>query len=146
MEHEQKLMAAFARILKAEEAEAEAKAELARHEVHANGVVTRAMLQAADAWKEIQSLMNETGEYEVLLPGEVTDFKIGYGSTREVVKVENPDAVPDEFCKLERKPMLKEIGEHIRSLPEEQRPNWARLERTEAKLGWKAVKKSTAKV
>jgi hypothetical protein len=142
MEHEQKMMAAFAKILKAEEAEQEAKLELSKAEERAKGILAKARLEAGDALREISSLMKETGEYEVILPGEVTDFKIGYGATRESVKVEDPEAVPDRFCKMERKPMLKEIGEHLKSLPESERPNWARIERPEPKLGWKAVKKT----
>jgi hypothetical protein len=88
--------------------------------------------------------MAETGKVEVLLPGAVTDFKIGWSTPRETVRVE-PDAVPDEFCKIERKPRLKEIGEYLKGLRDagEPFPNWGGFQTGASKPAWKAVKKST---
>lgn len=140
--HQAALLTAFAEMLRAEEAISKLKTQA--DEAAAKLTLAIAEQQAAlgIAQYRLQKLMSETGEVEVILPGEVTDFKIGYGPSRESVKVENPDAVPDQFCKLERKPKLKEIGEHLKSLPDSERPNWARLERSEPKLQWKSIKKT----
>jgi hypothetical protein len=75
------------------------------------------------------------------------DFKIGWTTPRETVKAE-PDATPDQFCKIERKPKLKEIAEHLKHLRQANLPlpNWASFERGASKLAWKAVKKTTAKL
>ena len=108
--------------------------------------VTGAENALSQAWEAVQKLMAETGEPEVLLPGAVTDYKIAPSTPRETVKVESPDAVPDEFCKIERKPRLKEIGEFMKGLRDQNLPlpNWARFEHGASKLGWKAVKKHAA--
>ena len=139
-EHETALIRAFADVISAEKAIAREKAEMDRHKLEVN----KAESSLQRAWETIAGLMKETGEVEVLLPGETTDYRIGYGTPRESVSIENPDAVPDEWCKMERAPKKKEIGEHLKALRDagEALPNWAKLERGEAKLQWKAVKRS----
>lgn len=139
-QHEQAIMEAFAEILKAEQAIMEAKVEKREAEHRYNITVSPAELQVADAWVKIQTLMNETGEVEVILPDENCDYKICYTTPRESVKVD-ADAVPDEFVKIERKPKLKEIGEYLKGMPNDSRLNWASLEKGEAKLTYKLVKK-----
>jgi hypothetical protein len=146
-QHEQQLMAAFARILRAEEEMAAAKTRHQQVEEQHRQELRQLEDEMAAAWADVAGLMKETGEIEVLLPGDVTDYKIGYAATRESVKAEDPAAVPDQFCRFERKPMLKEIGEHLKGLRDAGLPfpNWGRLERSEPKLGWKAVKKTNLK-
>ena len=95
--------------------------------------------EAESAAFEIQQEMADTGEYEILVQGEYTDYKIYWGGGRESVKVENPDAVPDEFCKIERKPKLREIAEHLKT----NQVNWATMEKGSKKLNYKLVKKGS---
>lgn len=133
----------FAILLKAEEESANAKAALTEALTPLQFAVNAAEKKVADAWTEIEAAMKETGEYEVVLPGSVTDYKIVWSAPRERVKAD-PEATPDEFVKIERKPKLKEIGEHLKALRDEGNPlpNWASVESGEAKLQWKAIKKS----
>lgn len=92
------------------------------------------------AWKALSDLMEETGETEVLLPSDgATWNKIYYTAPRESLKVDE-DAVPDEFCKIERKPKLNEIKEYLKC--RDDLPNWAHLEIGKSKLAWKNVKRS----
>lgn len=139
-QHEQATIDAFAAVLTIEDSMAAIKVEMNRlnSELELNERGLRA------AWQTVADLMAATGEVEMLLPGTGVDYKVGWTTPRESVKVE-PEAVPDEFCKLERKPKLREIGEWLR----EQRdagvdlPNWGRFELGERRLSWKAVKKTT---
>lgn len=144
-EHQQKLIRAFAEVLKAEDAMSAAKAKLAEVTTPLEIAANQAEHALGVAWVEVQKLMAETGEVEVRLLGSVTDYKIGWSNPPERVKAE-PDATPDEFCKIERKPKLKEIGVHLKELRDSGQPlpNWASLERGEPKLVWKAVKKGAA--
>ncbi len=139
--HQQSLLAAFAKVLCAEERISTGKAKLAEVTTTLKGDIAEGELALQDAWKEIEQLLGETGEYEVLLPGTVTDYKIGWSRASERISAD-PDATPDEFCKIERKPKLKEIGDHLKALRDtgQALPNWASFERGEPKLGWKAVK------
>jgi hypothetical protein len=142
-EHQRQLLSAFGAVLVAEEKVSEVKRRqddvttLLQQE--RNGAETALDL----AWVEVEKLMAETGEVEVILPGEVTDFKISWSTARETVKVE-AEAVPDEFCKTERKPKLKEIGEYLKGLRDGNIafPNWASFQTGSAKLGWKAIKRN----
>jgi hypothetical protein len=146
-EHQQKLMQAFAEVLKAEDAVSSSKVKLAEVTIPLQQAVNQAEHSLGKAWQEVERLMAETGEYEVLLPGTVTDYKIGWSNPPERVKAD-ADAVPDEFCKIERKPKLREIMDYLKTLGAEGKPlpNWVSFERGERKLCWKAVKhKATAK-
>jgi hypothetical protein len=87
----------------------------------------------------IKEEMASTGEYEVLVPGEYCDYKIHYTAVRESVRVEI-DAVPEEFCKIEKKPKLKEIKEYLEQL--DVPPNWARMEAGQPKLTYKICKRA----
>lgn len=87
----------------------------------------------------IKEEMASTGEYEVLVPGEFCDYRIYYTTPRESVKVEI-DAVPDEFCKIERKPKIREINDFIKQL--DVPPNWARIELGQPKLTYKVCKRA----
>ncbi len=129
---------AFSAVLDAENAISDLKAQMAKLDEE-KGLQERAL---SAAWERVSDLMAETGEYEVLIPGSAVDYKIAYSKPRETAKVE-PDGVPDEFCKVERKPKLKEIGEHLKSLKDSglPMPNWGRLESGVSKLTWKAIKK-----
>jgi hypothetical protein len=142
-EHQQKLMEAFAEVLKAEDAVSVAKTKLDEATTLLGLEKSKAEHALGQAWQQVQQLMAETGEVEVLLPGSVTDYKIGYSKPPERVKVE-PDAVPDEFCRVERKPRLKEIGDYLKGLREtgQPLPNWGGFEHGEPKLTWKAVKRN----
>ncbi|OWK34647.1 hypothetical protein [Fimbriiglobus ruber] len=142
-EHHQKLLAAFGSVLAAEEKISDVKTRLDQVTNLLQAEKTAAETDLASAWEQVEQLMSETGEVEVLLPGAVTDFKIARSNPRETVKVE-VEATPDEFCKIERKPRLKEIGEHLKGLRDAGLPfpNWASFQVGTAKLSWKAVKKS----
>ena len=144
--HQQALLTSFAKVLQAEDKISTGKAKLAEVTTNLKAAIAEGELALRDAWKEIEQLLSETGEYEVLLPGTVTDYKISRSRASERI-VADPDATPDEFCKIERKPKLKEIGDHLKTLRDAGQPipNWASIERGEPKLGWKAVKhKATA--
>lgn len=143
-EHTQKICQAFAEVVNleswlAEKEKAKADAE-AKHKQSVNEA--KAALDAATS--ALEALIKESGEYEVLIEGKVTDFKISFQEGRESVKAD-PDATPDEFCKIERKPKLKEIGDHLKNLRDagQPLPNWASFEKGATKLAWKAIKKST---
>jgi hypothetical protein len=143
-EHEEKMLKAFGAVLAAEDKMTDAKRRLDEATTLIGQEKTAAENELRVAWDAIAALMEETGEPEVVLPGEVTDFKIGWSNPPERVKVE-PDAVPEEFCKIERKPKLKDIGDYLKGLREQGAafPNWASFERGEPKLGWKSIKRST---
>jgi hypothetical protein len=142
--HNLAVLTAFAAVRKAEQVVDVAIAELKEQERLLRPKILESETLLRDAWLKIEHLMVETGEVELILPGEFYDFKIGYGATRDSVKVVDPAAVPDEYVKLERKPLLKEIGEYLRGLRDGSvaMPNWAALERSPPKLGYKVVKKS----
>lgn len=97
--------------------------------------------EADMAAKAIQEEMATTGEYEIIVPGEYCNYKIYFTVPRESVKV-IADAVPDEFCKIERTPKLKEIGEFLKT--QENPPNWAKIEIGESSLTYKLLKKAAA--
>jgi hypothetical protein len=145
-DHHQRLLAAFGAVLRAEDAVSDVKRRQTEAEALLQQERNRAESEMEKAWEEVGRLMAETGEPEVLLPGEATDFKIAWSTPRETVKAE-PDATPDEFCKIERRPKLKEIGEHLKQLRKGgiPLPNWATFQLGTSKLGWKAVKKTTVK-
>jgi len=81
--------------------------------------------------------MKANGVFEDLIEGKMHNYKITYQQQPERVVVDD-DAVPDDMCKIERKPKLTEIKA---MLAEGKQVNWARLERNEPKLVWRMVKK-----
>lgn len=100
----------------------------------------------ADAEKEaetakfaVQEEMAGTGEYEVNVPGEYCDYRIYFTAPRSSTKVSSPDAVPDEFCKMERIPKLTEIKEYLATV--DTLPNWVVIEMSTPKLTYKIQKK-----
>ena len=144
-EHQQRLLSAFGAVLTAEDRVSDVKQRQDEAVTLLQQERNGAEAALATAWEEVEKLLTETGEVEVVLSGEATDFKIGWSAARETVKVE-PDAVPDEFCKLERKPRLKEIGEYLKGLRDADLdfPNWASFQTGARKLGWKAIKRNNA--
>ncbi len=141
-DHQQRLLTAFGSVLRAETAISEVKQRQADVEALLSEEKRCYEAELSTAWEDIKVLMEETGEFEIVLPGEVMDFKIGWSTPRETVKAE-PDATPEEFCKTEKKPKLKEIAEHLNLLRSAgaDLPNWASFQIGEAKLGWKAIKR-----
>ena len=81
--------------------------------------------------------MKANGVLEDLIEGRNHNYKISYAKQPEKVIVD-ADAVPDDYCKIERKPMLKEIKDMLQSGAQ---TNWARLERGDPQITWKMVKK-----
>lgn len=94
--------------------------------------------EAQDAASQIKQGMLENGVTEDLIEGEHINYKIHFTTPRGAVKCPNPDAVPDDFCKIERKPELKKIKEF---LDEGNLVNWAAIEFSEPKVTYKLVKK-----
>jgi len=88
----------------------------------------------------VAAYLAETGEFEVNIEGELQNYQIYYTTPRKSVKADS-EATPDEFCKIERKPKLREIGEYIESLPEGEMPNWASFHTGEPKLSYRIKKK-----
>jgi hypothetical protein len=143
-EHQQTLTRAFNALLVAEDVARAAQKDIEREKTRAQLIANEVEAKVCEARAALEQLMAETGEVEIILPGKVNDYKIGYSTPRESVKVETPSAVPEEFCKLELKPKLKEIGEHLKALRDAGKPlpNWASLEKGTPKLQWTSVKKS----
>lgn len=141
-------LVAFGAVLQAEEVLRVAEVALRDQAAALSLKVAEAETALRDAWLGVEQIMQETGEVELLLPGEAGDYKIAYGASRESVKCESVDAVPDEFVRLERKPKLKEIGDHLKGLRAigSAMPNWAALERKPGRLAWKLVKKKASAV
>ena len=99
-----------------------------------------AQQEANEARLKVEDIMAADGVREDITKGEFIDYVINYTTPRISVKVENPDAVPDKFVKIERKPKLKEIGDELKRLQEagEDLPNWAIMELGQSKLTYKA--------
>lgn len=144
-QHQTALLAAFARVLKAEQAASKAKTELDEHTTRLKGQISDAHAEEVRAWSDIQALIAQTGEVEVVLPGAANDYRIHWSTPRESVQAD-VDAAPEEWVKVERKLKLKEIAEHLKQLRADGQPmpNWARFEKGQSSLCWKAVKKGTA--
>lgn len=138
------LFESFAKILKAEDVEREAKKIKQEAESTVRRMLAEAETAKETAWHKIEELMAEQGVVEELLEGKANDYKIAWQKGRETVEIHSADAVPDEFVKVERKPMKKEIQEHMNHLRESggELPNWASFKPASSKLGWKTVKKS----
>lgn len=127
---------------KAEQEASSHKSELDKHTARLKIAIAKAEARAEAARDAIAKLMKETGQYEIVLPGEVSDYVIGYSTPRESVKGDVM-AAPEEFVVVERKLKKKEVADHLKKLREEGKklPNWASFERGEPVLQWKAVKK-----
>ena len=141
-QHQAALTEAFARVVKAEEQERQLAAELKAHELRLKPLVSAAQKQAADAWSDVQCLMNDTGEVETVVKlDRFSCAKIHY--TPPGVKcVVDPEAVPDAYAKVERKAMLNEIK---RDFLEPWKaganlPNWLAFEKGEPTLTYKLIK------
>ncbi|WP_020469688.1 hypothetical protein [Zavarzinella formosa] len=141
--HDQAVMDAFASVLMCEDMLRRHKAELEEAVNRLRPVINRAEADLDKAWEAVSELMRESGEYEILLPGAASDYKITYSQGTEVV-TGDPQAAPDEWVKTERTLKKKELLAHLKQLREngEALPNWANLERTPAKLGYRLMKKS----
>ena len=94
--------------------------------------------EADDAANQIRKEMIENGVSEDLIEGEIINYIIYFTKSRGAVKCPNSDAVPDRFCKIERKPEFKKIREF---LDEGNQVNWATIEFSEPKLTYRLVKK-----
>jgi hypothetical protein len=142
-QHQQALIDAFAEIVRAESQKSTAKVALEEAEARYAAELRVVENILSSAWEKIEKLLAETGEPSVVLPGAVTDFEIYRTTPRESVKVVDPSAVPDAFCKTERKPKLKEIGDYLRAQARAELPlpNWAAVEPGESKWTWRACKK-----
>lgn len=136
-------MDAFVAVLAAEDEERRAEAAIKVVRETCAPALRQAKQAQEDAWERIAVLMAETGEVEVILPDHAHDYRIGYTATPEVADVPDPDAVPDEFCKVERSPRRKEILDHLKSLRDagQPLPNWASITRNPGRLAYKLVKK-----
>lgn len=133
----------LAAIIRSENEVSQIESDLAERGIAAKIKIAELETVQIEKWAEIKAHMEETGEYEIILSGSATNYKICYSAQRESVKVSDPNAVPDEWVKTERKPKLKEIGDYLKALREagQPLPNWANLELSEKRVSWKAVKK-----
>lgn len=92
--------------------------------------------QSSDCMIKAKDYMNSEGILEDTINGEKLDYKLSFTKPRGSVKCPDSDAVPDEFCKIERKPKLKEIKEYLDAGNES---NWASIEYTEPKVTYKVM-------
>jgi serine/threonine-protein kinase len=140
--HREALQAAFAAVLRAEQEEREAEAAVRAVRDQVEAVLQRSRQAQADSWEVIAKLMAQTGESEVVLPGDQCDYKIALSSAPEKVAVPDVSAVPEEFLKKE--PKRKEILDHLKKLRDagEPMPDWATITRGAGSLCYKPVKKA----
>ena len=136
----------FAEIIQAEAAITEATNALKEASRPHQSTIAQQNKLLEELWQKMTDHMKSTGQLSMVLPGDVTDYKIAFKAGSERVVVADPEAVPDEFCKVERKPMLTEIKKHIADLPEGETVNWATVERGPESIGWKAIKKGKGDV
>jgi hypothetical protein len=134
----------FAAILSCEMAQSAAEVEAKALEARAHDIrcIARASLDAAVS--AYTDYMHNNGIVEDYLSGNTCDYKISFTTPRESVDVPDANAVPDDFLRMKPEPDKKKIAEHLRSLPESSRPNWAAMKLGESKLTWKPVKKGKA--
>lgn len=145
-EHQKALMAAFAGVIRAEQAISDAEAELYEATNRLKRQIAEQETAKQAAWAEVRDLMGETGEVEVILPGATTDYRIGWSAPAESVLVPDAEAVPEEYVKREPKPKKAEIARHLKALRKAGKPwpNWASLETGSSRLVWAPVKKGSA--
>ena len=127
----------FQVILECESDLSAAKTELQKATTLFGQAVNGAQKRLDDAWKDMEAYMASTGEYEITLPGDGIDYKIGWSTPRQSVKIVDDAAVPDEFCRIKREPDKKKIKEELES---GKAHNWASLEYGEKHLQWRSVK------
>lgn len=92
-----------------------------------------------NAVTRIEYMMQSVGVVEEVIHGKHCDFKLAFSTPRKSVDVIDVDAVPDEFVKVERKPMKAEITKAFKDAP--QLPNWLQWKEGESKLQIKPIKK-----
>lgn len=130
--------AAFQAVLDAENELFGHKRALAEATTLLQQKVNGAEKRLADAWLEVEKMMASNGEYETVIPlDETNGYRIGWSTPRQSVKVVDLAAVPDDLCKIERKPKLKEIGDLLKA---GEKHNWASLEYGEKHLQYRIVK------
>jgi hypothetical protein len=136
------LRTAFAAVLRAEQEEREAEAAIRAVREQYEPALRRSRQAQEDYWKEIAKLMGQTGEAEVIVPGDHCDYKIALSSAPEKVDVSDVNVVPEEFLKKE--PKRKEILDYLKKLREAGAPlpHWATITRGSGSLGYKPVKKA----
>ncbi len=134
--HSMFMEAAFQNVLEAEFTLSSLKNEKQKVISAMDFNIAEAEYDLRESMKAIDAIMKESGEFEVGLTIGHNHYKINYSTPRQSVKIVDIDAVPDEFCKIERKPKLKEIGELLKN----GNTNWAMFELGEKKLQWKAIK------
>lgn len=144
--HTQAMIDAFAEIVRKEQYISAGKTELANVKTQIETDIAQAETELEALWDGFAKLMEESGEFEVVLPGVADDYKIGWSKPRQSVKAD-AEAAPDEFVRIERKAKLKEIGDHMADLIArgDPLPNWCSFQEGNRKLGWKAVKRTTTK-
>lgn len=126
----------FKALTDAEAAESLAKKELDK----ATSVYRNAQNNVKLAWDDIEAYMNETGEYEIILQGGMTDFKICRTPITKSIDVADIDAVPEEYLRIKNEPdkiAIKEAFKDAKVLP-----NWLTYKQGGGNLTWKTVKKS----
>lgn len=139
--HNHFLEAAFQDWLACEDRLSVAKSELDKATILLTNAKNGAEFQVEKAKAVVEKMMAETGEYELFIPeseGSSRGYRVGWSTPRQSVKIVNADAVPDDLCKIERKPKLKEIGDLLKAGLQ---TNYAALEYGEKKLQYKWVKK-----
>lgn len=92
--------------------------------------------EAESARLAITAYMRENGLVKDIIEGEYCNYTLTFPKLRGSLKC-NPEAVPDEFCDIIRKPKLKEIREYITNNP----VNWASIEFGEEELIYSISKK-----
>jgi len=100
--------------------------------------VVKWQTEADDARCQLAAEMKSNGVLEELVDGELIDYKLSFTNPRGAIKCPDADAVPDEFCKIERKPELKKVKEYLDAGNE---VNWATIEFSEPKLTYRLVKR-----
>ncbi len=92
---------------------------------------------AEEARIALDDEMAANGVTEDTIEGELVNYKLSYTTPRQSVKAD-AEATPDDFCKIERVPKLKEIKEFLDA---GNQVNWASIQLGESKLTYKVVKK-----
>ena len=131
----------FAELLKAEQELAEIKAQANNIANEWTVKVQNANYKHEAAKAVMQEYMESNGVTEEVFVGDSVDYKVCFTTPRETVDTPDVDALPDEFARIKKEPKKKELLEHIKSLPEHERPNWATLKLGEKSLTWRLVKK-----
>ena len=143
--HHTALLHAFAKVVQAERAGVAAQAELQQAEARLKPRVAAASKALADAWSDVEALLADTGETEVVLPYAAGVLARVHYTTPGVKCVVDPEACPEEYLKVEKKPKLNDVkrdflelwkaGAHV--------PNWVQFVPGEARLTWEPAKQPT---